>query len=123
MAGMVFLCASADLREGGDAVPFDLIFDGRACRGFAIRFEGQVRAYLNRCSHVAMEMDFRPNRFFDVTGQWLVCATHGAMYRPDTGTCAGGPCNGGLIRIDLSESQGAVHWHTDSRAQPIEFSA
>jgi hypothetical protein len=44
--------------------------------------EGQVHAYLNRCTHVAMEMDYQPNRFFDDTGHWLLCATHGAAYRP-----------------------------------------
>ena len=114
------LCASADLLDGGDAVSFDLVYDGRACRAFAIRFRGRVHAYLNRCTHVAMEMDFRPNRFFDVTGQWLICATHGATYRPDTGACAGGPCHGGLAVIALSEQDGVVRWHTDSHAQPLD---
>jgi hypothetical protein len=34
------LCASADLAEGGLAVPFDVVCDGEPCRAFAIRFEG-----------------------------------------------------------------------------------
>jgi len=46
---------------------------------------GKVYAYLNRCTHVPMEMDYQPNRFFDLTGHWLMCATHGAMYPPETG--------------------------------------
>jgi len=104
-------------------VAFDLLYDGRSCRAFAVRFQGQVFAYLNRCTHVAMEMDFRPNRFFDATGRWLVCATHGAVYHPDTGACAGGPCNGGLTRITLSEEDRMVRWHTDHRAQPIVFAS
>lgn len=117
------LCPSADLVEGGSAVAFDLLYDGRSCRAFAVRFQGQVFAYLNRCTHVAMEMDFRPNRFFDATGRWLICATHGAIYHPDTGACAGGPCNGGLTRIALSEEDRMVRWHTDHRAQPIVFAS
>ena len=117
------LCPSADLVEGGDAVAFDLLYDGRSCRAFAVRFQGQVFAYLNRCTHVAMEIDFRPNRFFDATGRWLVCATHGAVYHPDTGACAGGPCNGGLTRITLSEEDRMVRWHTAHRAQPIVFAS
>ena len=59
------LCNSKDLQEGDLAVPFDVVYDGQTCRAFAIRFEGQAQAYLNRCSHVAMELDFQPNRVFD----------------------------------------------------------
>jgi nitrite reductase/ring-hydroxylating ferredoxin subunit len=118
---LIPLCSSADLAEGGDAVPFDVVYSGRTCRAFAIRFKGRVHAYLNRCMHVAMEMDMLPNRFFDASGQWLICATHGATYRPDTGACAGGPCRGGLIAIALTEQDGVVHWHTDDKLQPIEF--
>jgi nitrite reductase/ring-hydroxylating ferredoxin subunit len=115
------LCASADLQDGGQAVPFDLSYGGQTCRAFAIRYRGQVHAYLNRCTHVAMEMDWQPDRFFDDTGQWLLCASHGAAYRPDSGQCAGGPCKGGLIRIDLSEAQGVVFWHPSYIARPVQF--
>ena len=115
------LCNSADLAEGGRAVPFDVVFAGQTCRAFAIRFEGQPHAYLNRCSHVAMEMDFQPDQFFDASGQWLLCATHGAEYAPDTGECKGGPCRGGLVKIDLSEEGGVVRWHTAYNLKPFEF--
>jgi nitrite reductase/ring-hydroxylating ferredoxin subunit len=118
---IVFLCKSMDLVERGEAMPFDVVYCGRTSRGFAIRFDGQVFGYLNQCSHVPMEMDYQPNRFFDSTGQWLMCATHGAMYRPQTGECRAGPCRGGLIKIALTESNGVVHWHTASNLQPIEF--
>lgn len=117
----IALCHSADLSDGGDAVPFDVVYGGQACRAFAIRFEGRVHAYLNRCSHVAMELDWLPNRFFDDSGRWLVCGTHGAVYRPDTGECSGGPCRGGLVKIDLSEQEGVVRWHTAHNLKPVEF--
>jgi nitrite reductase/ring-hydroxylating ferredoxin subunit len=115
------LCNSSDLAEGQVAVPFDVSFGGETCRAFAIRFEGQVHAYLNRCTHVAMELDWQPNRFFDDTGQWLLCSTHGAAYRPDTGDCGGGPCNGGLTKITLSERDGVVYWHTAHNLKALEF--
>lgn len=121
MTQAVPLCNAADLSEGGDAVPFDVNYMGQTCRAFAIRFEGHVHAYLNRCAHVSMEMDYQPNRFFDSSGRWLMCATHGAMYRPDTGECHGGPCRGGLIKIDLAEHDGVVHWHTAHHLKPVEF--
>jgi nitrite reductase/ring-hydroxylating ferredoxin subunit len=115
------LCASADLKDGELAVPFDVVYQGQTCRAFAIRFEGQVHAYLNRCAHVAMELDFQPNRFFDSTGRWLICATHGAMYQPQTGACGGGPCRGALVKIDLTELDGVVHWHTAYNLKPLDF--
>ena len=118
---LVPLCQSRDLLDSGLAVPFDVVFAGQTCRAFAVRFEGQVQAYLNRCTHVAMEMDYQPDRFFDTDGRWLLCATHGATYAPDTGECVGGPCRGGLVKITLSESQGVVHWHTAYNLKPLDF--
>jgi len=115
------LCNSGDLVDGGLAVPFDVVYAGQTCRAFAVRWRGAAHAYLNRCTHVAMELDWQPNRFFDDTGQWLLCSTHGAAYRPDTGACAGGPCRGGLVRIELTERDGVVHWHTDWNLQPVSF--
>ncbi len=115
---VLFLCASGDLVNGGDAVPFDVTYCGQPSRGFAIRHNGQVHAYLNRCAHVPMEMDYQENRFFDSSGLYLMCATHGAIYRPHTGECAGGPCRGGLVKIAVTEMDGWVHWHTGPHLKP-----
>ncbi len=118
---LIPLCNAAELQDGGLAVPFDVVFAGQTCRAFAVRFEGRAHAYLNRCSHVAMEMDYQPDHFFDPEGRWLMCATHGAVYAPDTGACRGGPCRGGLVKIALTEHDGVVHWHTAYNLKPVEF--
>jgi len=114
------LCTSAELVEGGDGVPFEVLYFGQLNAAFAIRFEGVAYAYLNRCAHVPMEMDYQPNRFFDASGQWLICATHGAMYSPSSGLCMGGPCRGGLIPVAMSESGGTVYWHSTAHLQPLD---
>ena len=98
-----------------------MLYYGRTARGFAIRFDGTAYAYLNQCAHVPIEMDYQPNRFFDSTGRWLMCSTHGAMYQPETGRCVGGPCRGGLIKIALTVQNGVVHWHTGANLKTIEF--
>jgi nitrite reductase/ring-hydroxylating ferredoxin subunit len=118
MTEPIFLCLSEQLQDSATAVPFEVAYFGRPEAAFAVRFRGQVHAYLNRCSHVAMEMDYQPNNFFDSTGQWLMCATHGAMYDPTSGHCLMGPCRGGLIKIDITEAIGEVHWHTSDKFQP-----
>lgn len=120
-AAWPLVCASRDLLNSGAAVPFDVCYHGQTCRAFAIRHQGQVRAYLNRCTHVPMELDWQPNQVFDLTGRWLLCATHGATYRPDTGACASGPCRGGLVAITLRESDGLVSWCPGAGLQPVVF--
>jgi nitrite reductase/ring-hydroxylating ferredoxin subunit len=117
--GLNPLCPGSDLPHGGPAVPFDVVYAGQTCRAFAVRYQGQAHAYLNRCTHVAMELDWQPNRFFDDTGRWLVCATHGATYAPDTGACAGGPCRGGLVKIDLVEQGGWLLWRSQYNLKPL----
>ena len=107
-AGERLICESATLVDSGDAVRFEVVHRGEAATAFAIRFDGQVHAYLNRCAHMAMELDWKPGRFFDAEGLLLVCSTHGALYAPDTGDCVGGPCTGRLFRLDVVEREGAV---------------
>ena len=121
MDNLLPLCNSAELLDSGQAVSFDVVYAGQTCRAFAIRFEGAPQAYLNRCTHVAMELDWQPNRVFDASGQWLLCASHGAAYSPGTGQCVGGPCHGGLVKIMLSESDGVVYWQSAYNLKPPQF--
>lgn len=117
MSQAILLCQSHELVDSGLAVPFEVRYFGKNHAAFAVRYLGGVYAYLNRCSHVPMEMDYQPNQFFDLTGHWLMCATHGATYAPQTGQCRLGPCRGGLVKIALSEADGLVHWHTSDKFQ------
>ncbi len=116
------LCNSADLIDGGEAVLFDVQYGGQTCLGFAVRFQGQVVAYVNRCAHVAMEMDWRPGQFFDETRQWLMCATHGALYQPLDGLCVAGPCRGKrLLGIEAFERDGVVMWREAHNLKAVVF--
>jgi nitrite reductase/ring-hydroxylating ferredoxin subunit len=115
------LCNAADLVDGGHAVPFDVVHGGKPAAPSRCVSRGCPMRTSIVARHVAMEMDWQPDRFFDDSGQWLLCATHGAVYKPDTGECAGGPCRGGLVKIALSEHDGVVHWHTDWNLQPLTF--
>ena len=104
------LCPSEALKDGGDGLRFPVHYKGREEPGFVIRFRGRVYAYLNRCSHVPVEMDWQEGRFFDFSGLYLVCATHGALYAPETGACLGGRCNGkGLTSLAVVERDGHVY--------------
>ena len=103
------ICASADLEDSGEGVRFEPREGGEGA--FAIRYEGRVYAYLNRCAHIPVEMDWQPGRFFDAEGLLLICSIHGAVYQPDTGKCLGGPCfDGRLIPVPVVERDGKVYF-------------
>jgi len=83
------------LEEGGKGLRFDVVnADGETIPAFVVHFDYQYFAYLNRCGHIAVQLDYMPGEFFSDDGQSLICATHGAEYAPDTGACLGGPCYG-----------------------------
>src|SRR5207248_1817844 len=47
---------------------------------FLINYRGQFHAYINRCRHVPMAMDWVDNQFFAEEGRYLMCQTHNAYY-------------------------------------------
>jgi nitrite reductase/ring-hydroxylating ferredoxin subunit len=103
------ICAGSALEERGAGVRFEVRDGGRPVPAFAIRFEGGVHAYLNRCAHVPVELDWVEGEFFDASGLYLICATHGATYLPESGRCVMGPCKGAhLTKVPVLEEAGQV---------------
>lgn len=112
---LIALCTSDALVEAGAGLRFTVEAAREPVGAFAVRFHGGVFAYLNRCAHVAMELDWLPGQFFDSENEVLLCATHGAAYDPVSGACTGGPCagRGGLRRLQVFERDGVVYWRPE----------
>src|SRR6478736_2078477 len=105
------ICASSMLEDGGKGVRFPVTVAGADTTGFVVRYDGAVYAYLNRCAHVPIELDWSEGEFFESGKRYLMCATHGAIYVPESGQCAGGPCRGGRLHpIMVFEQNGQVLW-------------
>jgi nitrite reductase/ring-hydroxylating ferredoxin subunit len=116
------LCAADQLTECGTALVFDVMHYREPARAFALRFDGQIVAYLNRCLHVPTEMDWQPGEFLDSSKEFIMCSIHGAVYEPQTGRCAGGPCGRGkLTSIQVMERDGQVYWYPSRDTQPVPF--
>lgn len=116
------LCASDDLAERGLAYSFDVLWRGQSVRAFALRFEGRVVAYLNRCAHVPTEMDWNPGQFLDADRAFILCSIHGAAYDPRNGRCAGGPCGrGALVPLSIREEGGRVAWYPSGDLETVSF--
>lgn len=103
------ICSSSDLQEGGKGVRFNVIWHGHAEPAFVIRFKGMPHAFINRCGHVPVELDWQEGEFFDAGGVYLICATHGALYSPQDGKCVTGRCNGkGLTMLPVEERDNQI---------------
>ena len=105
------ICESGVLIDAGRGVRFEVEYFGERVPAFVIRKNGKTHGYLNRCAHVAMELDWQEGVFFDSDGRDLLCSTHGATYDTATGRCGGGPCNGSpLVKLRLEERNGLVYF-------------
>jgi nitrite reductase/ring-hydroxylating ferredoxin subunit len=103
------LCAGEGLAERGDGVRFEIARPGGKVPAFALRIDGQPKAWLNQCAHVPVELDWTPGRFLDDTGTVIVCATHGAVYDATDGSCIAGPCRGRSLQpVPCREADGWI---------------
>lgn len=116
---LIPICDASALEEGGRGKRFPVTAGGEDATGFVVRYGGQVYAYLNRCAHVPIELDWKEGEFFESGGLYLMCSTHGAIYEPESGRCAGGPCRGGRLRqIAVLETNGNIYWRPDDYVRP-----
>jgi nitrite reductase/ring-hydroxylating ferredoxin subunit len=116
---LIPICSTADLEEGGKGIRFPVTAGGEDTTGFVIRYDRSPHAYLNRCAHVPIELDWNEGQFFDSSGLYLMCSTHGAIYAPESGRCQGGPCRGGRLRpIKVVERDNQVFWQPDDYIRP-----
>ena len=103
------ICRSRDLTERGGGVRFKVSRRNEVVPAFVIRFEGAAHAFLNRCAHRSLELDWNEGDFFNAFGEHLLCATHGARYAPIGGVCIGGPCRrAGLVKLPVFEDNGDI---------------
>jgi nitrite reductase/ring-hydroxylating ferredoxin subunit len=86
----------------GQSKKFTLRRGQRSFEGMLVNYQGELFAYINRCPHIGITLDWVDNQFFTVDSRYLMCANHGAVFEPPTGECVWGPCVGAsLERVPL----------------------
>jgi nitrite reductase/ring-hydroxylating ferredoxin subunit len=80
--------------EPGKSKKFTLRRGQRDLEALLVNYEGNYFAYVNRCPHTGITLDWVNNQFFSSDNRYLMCATHGAVFEPPTGECVWGPCFG-----------------------------
>jgi nitrite reductase/ring-hydroxylating ferredoxin subunit len=103
------LVARVDELGLGATKKFSLKSGGGAVEAFLVNYGGALYAYINRCRHISLTLDWVDNRFFTEDGRYLICANHGATYEPTTGECVWGPCLGASLRnVVLEIAEGKI---------------
>ncbi len=88
-AAGVTLCAVDDIAAtGGKSFRYRQGED--VFMGLVIRFDGQVRGYVDSCPHFGWPLAYDDAHIF--AGEHLICTGHGALFQPLDGMCVAGPC-------------------------------
>jgi len=87
------LCALADLPDPGSR-GFMFREGDYLFLGFITRTDRKVAGWIDRCPHAGMPLAMLPDRYLTREGNLILCASHGALFRPSDGLCLGGPCAG-----------------------------
>ncbi|WP_420599127.1 Rieske (2Fe-2S) protein [Neptuniibacter sp.] len=86
-------------------------FEGKGL--LLVKHREQFYLYENNCPHRSIPLEWQPDQFLDYEKTFIQCATHGALFKIETGECISGPCvadsltpvafeqNGSTILIDI----------------------
>jgi len=99
----------ADELAPGTSRKFLLLCGDREVEAFVVNHGGALYAYVNRCCHIPMTMDWVENQFFTEDAAYIQCATHGALYEPASGECIAGPPLGQcLTAVPIAVQDGMI---------------
>ncbi len=96
-SGRRVLCKFSDILDGGSK-GFEIGEGPQAYELFITRRGERIYAYENSCPHTGGPLDWTPDRFIEKESGHILCATHGALFRLETGECLAGPCAGDWLR-------------------------
>lgn len=106
---MILLCESAHLPESSSR---GFTFAGGDV--LAVRRNGEVFVYRNRCPHRGVALQWQADQFLDSSASLIRCASHGALFLIETGECVAGPCEGqALTPVACREDQRGIWVDTD----------
>jgi len=103
MGDAIALCRLDELDDPGSRG-----FEVQGQRLFAVRQGQQVYVYRNNCPHRGIPLEWVPHQFLDRSGRLIQCASHGALFLPESGECVAGPCSGAsltLVPCHLADGQ------------------
>lgn len=110
------LCRKEELPDPGSR-GFSLALGGETLALLVVQREGEVYAYLNRCPHTGVNLEWRPDQFLDPGERYIQCATHGALFRIEDGFCLRGPCAGQSLQPLVLRQEGGWLYILDEKSR------
>ncbi len=105
------ICLITDLPDGSTNA-FEIAEGKNIQKFFIVRKGKSIFAYLNSCPHTGSPLDWVPNQFLNKEKEYIMCATHGALFEIDTGKCVEGPCKGdklNSLKASIIENKVFIH--------------
>jgi len=62
--------------------------------GVVVRIGEEIRGYVDSCPHAGWPLSALDDRYLTRDHRHILCAGHGALFRPLDGECVVGPCAG-----------------------------
>jgi nitrite reductase/ring-hydroxylating ferredoxin subunit len=90
-AAGVRLCAINEINDPG-AKGFRFRVDRSLFAAFLVRQGPVVSGYVDSCPHNGWPLALMDDRYLTRDGDRIICAAHGAVFRPQDGVCVAGPC-------------------------------
>ncbi len=90
------LCRLDSLADPG-ARGFVLQVGGADFHGFVVRKGPAAFGWVDRCPHAGFPLAQQMDRYLTREGDLVLCSWHGALFKPDSGLCVGGPCGGSKL--------------------------
>lgn len=93
MLNQPFICSTNDIKDGSakNFIHAEMHF-------FIVNKSGHFTAYINSCPHLKIPLEWQENDFICKDTDLLRCATHGALFLPESGLCVSGPCAGQRLK-------------------------
>lgn len=105
----IFLAHTKEITDPG-SLSFHFEQKNKQIEGFLLKQNAQYRAYLNRCPHTGVNLNWSPHVFFDLNMEFIQCSMHGALFQPLDGLCIHGPCvNQSLQAFNIVIESGQIY--------------
>lgn len=103
------LCNSNEIDDPGSR-GFEIRYGRKTLPLFVVHRDAVFTAFINRCPHTGVNLEWQQDRFLDMDNTFIQCATHDALFETGTGLCIAGPCVGQSLQpVAIEIIDGVIH--------------
>ncbi len=92
------LCTTADIPDPGSKA-FEISHHGKNLAIFVVHNDGAFHAFINRCPHTGVNLEWQEDQFLDRDNAFIQCTGHDALFEINSGHCVYGPCTGDSLTL------------------------